>query len=203
MRALLMKDFFTVMKQMKIYVALIVLFAVLPDVNLSAFAGCYAAMLTFSALAYDEQSKWDQLAITMPFSARELVLSKYAMGYLVCGAVAVLSLAMNAVFAAFHIVPIAPVSDFLSTIPCGPLVMALTLPMMYRMGAEKGRMVMLVVLAMFIGVTVFLSNVMPVGGGTSADGREMMGVCIIWLITIALNALSIFLSTRWYGYTTR
>ena len=42
----------------------------------------YAAMMPISALAYDENCKWDQLAAMMPYSVRDIVLSKYLFGYI-------------------------------------------------------------------------------------------------------------------------
>ena len=39
-------------------------------------------MLPYTAMAYDERSKWNQLAAMMPYSDRDIVLSKYVFGWL-------------------------------------------------------------------------------------------------------------------------
>lgn len=206
MRALLMKDFFTVMKQLKMYVVMIIFFAAIPQFNMSisAFAAVYAGMLPFSALAYDEQSKWDQLVMTMPFTRRQIVLSKYVMGYLFCGGVVVLMLAFNALYAALQVTVQTSVMELLISATYGPLAMALVLPMMYRMGSEKGRMIIVTAMALVFAVSaVLFSRVIPEGVQASIESTSVAVVCGIWGVTVAVNALSIFLSERWYGYRTR
>ena len=37
-------------------------------------------MLVITSLAYDERSRWDRYALTMPVSRKEMVLSKYLLG---------------------------------------------------------------------------------------------------------------------------
>ena len=79
MKALLKKDIFCVLKSMKVFLLVIVLFAAIPGFSASRFAIIYAAMLPLTALAYDERSKWDVLAATMPYSPLQIVLSKYVL----------------------------------------------------------------------------------------------------------------------------
>mgnify|MGYP000464773336 CR=1 FL=1 len=62
---------------MKAFLVLILLFSALPGSYNAIFAVTYAAMLPYSCVAYDERSKWDQLAAMMPYSNRDLVLSRY------------------------------------------------------------------------------------------------------------------------------
>ena len=85
MRGLIMKDMLTIAKQAKAFLILILFFAVIPSFSGSSFAMLYAAMMPISALAYDENCKWDQLAAMMPYSVRDIVLSKYLFGYICPG----------------------------------------------------------------------------------------------------------------------
>ena len=85
MRGLIMKDMLTIAKQAKAFLILILFFAVIPSFSGSSFAMLYAAMMPISALAYDENCKWDQLAAMMPYSVRDIVLSKYLLGYMPAG----------------------------------------------------------------------------------------------------------------------
>lgn len=74
MKGLLIKDFSVLTRQMRIFLVMIVVFAMLPStsINLSYFAVIYAAMMPYTSLAYDERSKWDQLAGTCPIPKRKL-----------------------------------------------------------------------------------------------------------------------------------
>ena len=80
MKALIKKDIFTVLKSMKVFLVIIILFSIIPGFSASSFAVVYASMLPLTALAYDERSKWDTLAATMPYSPWQIVGSKYALG---------------------------------------------------------------------------------------------------------------------------
>ena len=78
MKALLKKDIFVLIRQMRMFLVMIVVFSVLPGMNMSIFAIVYCGMLPYTAMAYDERSKWTQLAAMMPYTPGHIVLSKYA-----------------------------------------------------------------------------------------------------------------------------
>ena len=82
MSALLLKDYYVIFRQMKIFLLLILVFSCIPGTFYSTFAVVYASMLPYTALAYDERSRWDQMAAMMPYSARDVVLSKYLFGWI-------------------------------------------------------------------------------------------------------------------------
>ena len=79
MKALLYKDAMVLWKQMKLMLLLILIFAVIPSEFQNTFAVLYAALLPYSALAYDERSRWDRMAAAMPYSARDIVTEKYVL----------------------------------------------------------------------------------------------------------------------------
>lgn len=62
MKGLLRKDFYTIIRQLKLYLVLVAVFACVPGGSMAAFTVVYAAMLPFTALAYDERAGWDMLA---------------------------------------------------------------------------------------------------------------------------------------------
>ena len=82
MSALLLKDYYVIFRPMKIFLLLILVFSCIPGTFYSTFAVVYASMLPYTALAYDERSRWDQMAAMMPYSARDVVLSKYLFGWI-------------------------------------------------------------------------------------------------------------------------
>jgi hypothetical protein len=93
MSALLRKDYYTLLRQMRFFLFMIVIFAVLPGVSMAGFAVIYAAMLPITALAYDERSKWDSLAAMMPYTPKQIVASKYVLGYIGIALAGLLALA--------------------------------------------------------------------------------------------------------------
>ena len=96
MQALILKDFYVMWKQTRIFLLVILVFSAIPGSFNAVFAVIYSAMLPYTAMAYDERSKWNQLAAMMPYSDRDIVLSKYAFGWLFILAATAASLVLQA-----------------------------------------------------------------------------------------------------------
>ena len=141
MKGLLYKDAVTLMKQLKLFLLMILIFAVIPGYNMITFALVYCAMLPFSAMAYDERSKWNRLAAMLPYSDVQLVLCKYILGWLsVLGAMLIAAVAQFAVLlirgaqaelAAMLLTLVVSASASL-------ILLALSLPFLYRFGVGAG-----------------------------------------------------------------
>lgn len=200
MKALLIKDFYVLWKQMRVFLLLILIFAAIPSSFNNLFAVVYAAFLPYTAAAYDERSKWSQLAAMMPFSARDLVLSKYILGWLATAGAAVLSLVLQGVVSIFW----RPASGGYATglIPLAACasccVVALMMPPMFRFGVEKGRIVMFLLIFLVCGSVGALSSIVVIS--TSYGGVQLPAGTFLTLLGLAvvLNAASIPLSLRMY-----
>ena len=198
MKGLLYKDAVTLMKQLKLFLLMILIFAVIPGYNLITFALVYCAMLPFSAMAYDERSKWNRLAAMLPYSNAQLVLCKYILGWLsVIGAMLIAAVAQ---FAAILIRGAqAELDTMLLTLVVSAsvslILLALSLPFLYRFGVERGRMTFIVAILLgVVGVTLF-SN------AASFDLSERASSILVLLVpalAVALNAISVPVSTRLY-----
>ena len=148
MSALLLKDYYVIFRQMKIFLLLILVFSCIPGTFYSTFAVVYASMLPYTALAYDERSKWDQLAAMMPYSARDVVLSKYLFGWIsvaiAAAATFVLQTILSFVWLSDVTGPSIPV--ILLSVCVAVCILDITLPMMFRFGVEKGRLAMFLII---------------------------------------------------------
>ena len=82
MKGLLLKDFYTITKSLRAFLLIVVILAVMPGTNMAAFAVVYASLLPVTALSYDERCHWERLAAMSPWSSRDIVVSKYLLGYL-------------------------------------------------------------------------------------------------------------------------
>ena len=198
MKALIIKDTYVIWRQMKYFLILILIFSALPSGFNNAFAVIYTSMLPYTALAYDERSKWDQLAAMMPYSTRDAVLSKYVFGWLCIGGAAVLSgllqmalsLVVDRVF-----LPGVMVLSVLGAV----CILAISLPLMFRMGVEKGRLAMFLVIFLVCGAAGAIAHIAEsVGSGTVfAFQGPVLGVTL--LAALVLTAVSVPLSTRLYA----
>ena len=197
MKALILKDTYVIWRQMKYFLVMILLFSALPSGFNNAFAVIYAAMMPYTALAYDERSKWDQMAAMMPYSARDVVLGKYVFGWLCIGGAAVLSALLQAVLSLAVNRTFLPGVMALSVL--GALcILAITLPLMFRFGVEKGRLAMFLIIFLVCGAAGAIANIAEsVEQGTSFAFQGSVLV-ILLIAAVVLTAVSIPLSQRFY-----
>lgn len=204
MKGLLRKDFYTILRQLKLYLVLVAAFACVPGGSMMAFAVIYAAMLPFTALAYDERVGWDMLAATMPLSRRQLVGSKYVLGCIACGGVLLLSVLAEGVYALLGMGEgfREGVESLLAIAFLGPLMMSLTLPLMYRFGVEKGRLVFFGAVMLFMVLGGLLLSAMPEG---SLDAEAGAGTFLLAAYggTAVIGIISLHLSERFYSVKRR
>lgn len=191
MKALLKKDLFVLATQMRFFLILLVVFSLIPAMQMSVFAIVYCGMLPYTSISYDERSKWDSLAAMMPYTTGDIVLSKYLLSWISMGAAVVLNLTMGLIlgnFSEYHSLPLAA-STVLPAFFLGVLMVSLTLPPMFRFGVEKGRtffVILMVALAM--------------GSATLAQELSFSGLLSVGIPVLAtvVTAISIPLSIKLY-----
>ena len=200
MKALLLKDFYVIVKQMKIFLLLIVVFAFIPHFSMAVFAVGYAAMLPFTALAYDERSQWDTLARMLPYTSAASVLDKYVLGYLMMFGAAVISLLGGAVNVSFF--QSGSMAETLQAVGFGALIgllfLSIELPFVYRFGIEKGRLVFLGLCALTGGI---VGRLFGIGGNTASLFSGVSSTLLMGIICTAvavIHLLSILLSIHFY-----
>ena len=81
MKALLLKDWYVLRKQAWAYLIIVLVWGAIPSEVLNLLAVVYGAMIPYTAMAYDQRSRWDRFARMLPYSDRTVVLSRYALGW--------------------------------------------------------------------------------------------------------------------------
>lgn len=192
MKALLLKDGYVLCKQLKILLIALFIFCVMPGLSASAFSMIYVIMLPITTLSYDERSKWNQLSAMMPYTSRQIVVSKYLLGYIGAGAVALLSCISQVIFDRGR------AEDLMLTVlmlPCvGAIILSALLPVMIRLGTEKGRMAYILTVGLMAGISAGLQP----GDLPRLQMHPMAAFPVLLVVTVAVNLLSIRLSVRFY-----
>lgn len=193
MKGLLYKDVFSMVKQYRFLLALVVIFGLIPGSSLSFLAVVYAAILPVSALATDEQAGWNRLAAALPLPRRQIVFSKYLLGLICTLAAALLGLVGESAIALAR--GGGPSLDGLANAwgmaGMGLLLQGLSLPMMFKFGVEKGRLCMMLVLALAVGGFTALNVAMP-----EQMVGAMQSTAILGFIALPLWALSALIAVR-------
>lgn len=192
MKALVMKDLFVLLKKTKFFFLFVLVFSALPNLSVNVFAVVYAGMLPYTALAYDERSKWDQLAAMMPYADREIVTSKFLLGYLFIGGTSALTILLQTVLRPLTHSTVTG-GETLLAFCAAAILMALTLPFMFHFGVERGRMAFILVIA---GVSTVAGTLF------SGAGRAALPTGLAVLLPLAAvvgNLIAIPLSVRLYA----
>ncbi len=191
MKGLLIKDFYVILKQLKLFVAIIGVLALING-GMAQFALFMCAAFPLTAISYDEQSKWNDFAIMLPYKKRDLALSKYILGYLSVFVVAISSTLTQFIFS---LIKTSPTDFTFSTLFMATGIalsfIALEMPIFLKFGVEKGRLA-------FILYIVFVSVIMDLLNKTSTDVYFLITFpsYIYFLIVLGINAISIYISTR-------
>ena len=148
-RGLLLKDIFELSAQCRVQLVLTGVYLLLPlfirGIDLFASVGMMLlAMMPVYALGYDERCRWERYALAMPVRKSDLFWSRFLLG--------VIAVALGAAVQVL-VALLAGRSDLLSslavTAPAAILYLLIVLPLMMKLGVEKGRFLLLLLTAAF------------------------------------------------------
>ena len=198
MKGLLIKDYYTLLRQMKLFLVILVFFTMMPGFSGAAFAVVYSALLPVTALAYDERSGWDKLAAMMPYKSSQIVLSKYLLGYTCMVGAMVLSTVMQYIYSIIRHTAFSGdiIAEIVGSACAASLLLAFNLPIMFKMGVEKGRMIFFMITAVIVVAVMALADKLE--GFLDTASAATPQLMIILLMVAILNVLSIMISTRIY-----
>ena len=198
MKGLLKKDVRMILRTSWPFFPVCVVFlgmSLLSEENLSflALPVLISGILPVTALSYDERSHWLEFCGTLPVSRAQFVSAKYLLG-LICMAAPVVVAGVLHRFAGQY--PPAMLPGMLGgALGAGLLVSGFSMPMMFKLGVEKGRLWYYLMLVIIGGSAGFLS------GLETKDLSLATGSGSIWLILLVgagLYAASWLLSIRLY-----
>ena len=195
MKGLLYKDWKMLQKMGRMYLLIILIFSVVPQFTRMGFAMAYAAILPYSIIAYDEQSKWTHLAIMMPYTDTQLVLSKYIFSWLAMLLVMMISAVSRTAeyFIKGQTVLLTEYQEIIIFTAASSLFSTIVLPLVFRFGVERGRLMFIpVIIGGVIGVVVGGERIAPYLRTVSL----WTAVLIAILLAVAANLASICISRK-------
>ena len=141
MKGIVIKDLLTLKSSMKTVVLIVILFGFMGaksgSAYMSTFASVYAAILPMTCMAFDERSRFNRYAVIMPVNLRDIVLSKYVVGLILAVVATVVATAMTALSGG-------SIGETVAASIAIPMVYhSLLLPLMFKFGVEKSRIIIL------------------------------------------------------------
>jgi len=202
-KGLLLKDWYQMKAYCKSFLLIVVVFlgaSCFGDGNLFfVFYPCIiSALIPITLLGYDERSRWNTYAGTLPVTKEQVVSAKYLLGlllqctiFLLTAGTQAIRLSMSDVFSWDTYWLMLGMVFALSVGSSG-----LCLPFLFKFGVEKGRLVYYVAIGLVCAASALFSTGMDVAGeGGLQPGGWLVAVC---LVCAALYGLSWYLSIRLY-----
>ena len=203
MKGLLLKDWYQVkgsMKTMYLTVALVLAIWALSTSSSYVFPVSYAAIflgiLPVNLLTYDQNSGWIEYGWTLPVSKKVLVAEKYLVGLLCVAAAIVVDGLFVMVLSLRRGTAIDSAALFI-------IANSVSLPLMYRFGAEKARMIYILSFAGFgalLGGFGALMDEVQTNSAAEWLRHAPAWLAAVFLVTAVLvYAVSWRVSVKWYG----
>ena len=160
MIGLLYKDLLVLRKQMGTYLLFILVYGflvlkgVFPTSILSGLVVLTGMMLPMTSFSYDDLARWDKYAAALPAGRRGIVAGKYLLALVCIVADGTVALVLQAALLAFGLEQENLVDLTLVTLSCmgaALLINAVILPFLIKFGAEKSRMISMILFVAIFG----------------------------------------------------
>ena len=191
MIGLIAKDMIQMKRMLKTFAAIMLLYVVLGAVQGSSgivvtLGVMICVMAGLSSLSMDEHGKWNQYALTLPYSRSQLVVAKYMMLSLLAGIMAAFTMVADVVIG--RGISSSTAETGLVVIVGSLFTIALELPFMYKFGIERGRYIMLAVF-----LTPFVLAMIADKADITFSVPSIMGVIQFieynpWILVLLLGA---------------
>ncbi|MDL2257949.1 ABC-2 transporter permease [Eubacteriales bacterium OttesenSCG-928-K08] len=198
MKGLLLKDFYMTIKYCRAYIFIIVVFLLLSFFGdgMTPFMFFYpailAGMVPVALIAYEERCKWTVYSETFPLSRTQAVSCKYFVSLIGIGFVIVLSGIVQAIRVFRGVMEMAEYAKLMFSLIAVTLVVpSLVLPLIFKLGSEKGRIAYFIVVGVTCAVTV-----MTTFEGTFSLPDVAMPIVVV--VSVVVFALSWLLSIKFY-----
>ena len=146
----------------------------------------FAAILPMTSITMDDIAKWDRYALTMPFTRKDIVRSKYVLMIMLIGSAILISGIIFAI--SFYLMPENALSFWLIILisAVGLLYSSFLLPLLYKFGSEKARYIMLLPMIL-VGILI--------GGWVVVFGDSLPENLLIYILITAAGSICAFIAS--------
>ncbi|MCL1976353.1 MAG: ABC-2 transporter permease [Firmicutes bacterium] len=166
MKSLVIKDIFMLQKAFKMILVLVAFYIVIflltgASAALPMVMAILAVTFPISTFSYDEANKWDRYALSGPLVREDIVRAKYLLCLLLMAVALIIGFIGLTIMNFFSATVDLSLTEILLIVSISILLglcgQAIILPIIYKLGAEKGRMFLIAVMMIPI-LTIILFN---------------------------------------------
>ena len=207
MKGLILKDLLNLRKNLKTIIIMCLfytlLFSTLNPTFLSGMITILFAMQILTTFSYDDYSKWNMYALSLPITKKQLVLSKYILGisFIIFGGVFsfILTSLLSLFKGSFIFGDL--VASIIGSTGIMILMILILLPLIFKYGVERSRIMLLAIFAIPTVLILIISKVLALTGIPFPSEEQLNAllpvICIIaTLILIAGSYVSYMTSVK-------
>ena len=197
MKGLMKKDFLMLWRASRAFLLICVLFIAMSAISQDNIIFLFmpimiSGLLPSTLLSYDERCKWQEFSGALPVSRAQLVSAKYLLGLGCMTLILLVTLIVHLIVRRF------PPQTLLSMLGAiyglSLFISAVSLPMMFKFGVEKGRL-------WYYATLVLVGGASGASAGVTTDLFSEGLPSFLWLIPVlgvVIFALSWLLAIRFY-----
>lgn len=157
----------------------------------AGMSGVLCVMMVMSSFSYDNYAKWDKYGASLPVTRSDMVGAKYLLALLMTGLGTVIT---GLMYLVFMLVRKGDLSELLpivfGTTAAGAFLVSVLLPCIYKFGAEKARLVL-----MLTGVLIAL--IISLGAWLLPENPDYAAVKVLLLVVLPIaEAVGFYLSYK-------
>lgn len=167
MKGLLLKDWYMMNKYCRVYLFVAIAFIAASLVNTDnmffvIYPTLFCSMIPINLIGYDERSRWEQYSKTAPYTKKQIVSAKYLIGLFTQLAVLIVTGIVQGakMIADGNIVSEKLVALMLLLLIVSTFSTSISLPFIFKLGVEKGRMAYYVMIGFVCGAGVLSSGLL-------------------------------------------
>lgn len=213
-KGLITKDLLQLKSYRKSLVIFILIFVVTGiEQGIEEMGGYISIMLTLAfgmfsiaTFSYDEQAKADRYIMTLPLTRKEIVLSKYVLIMLSTIVGAILGIIVSSAIVYLNLKSLPDIQELISMAIGGifgiGIVEAIQVPCIYKLGAERGRVqifIVIAIIAFILGGIFFLGEKMSINLPVDLNLINQFMPMILVVVTLLMYYISYRISCKIYS----
>lgn len=191
MKGLILNDLFSIRRLLKtiaiVYLIFMVAWGVAGQPQTAAMMlGIMSVSYMVNVFSYDEFYRWEKYQKVIPLSARQVVLARY----LTFGITSLVTLVLGLVYLLVMQVPLFEIGVVLmGTVAMQIYSMAVIVPISYKLGVTKGRMLQLLVMLVPAGIFIGMITILNQEFSKFSIGIELIfgGIFLVLLLGLLLS----------------
>lgn len=201
MKGIILKDLLNSRKNLKNLLIMCFLYAIIfSTMNLSALSSVITILFTMQILttfSYDDYTRWNQYALSLPISKKQLVLSKYILSllFIIIGSIISLLLAITISYIKNSLLFDDVIGAVIGSTTSMIFMILILLPLIFKYGVEKSRMMVIAIFAIPTLICLIIIKYLTILGIELPSQEQLNSLLPLFIIlTIILLVIGSYIS---------